>query len=302
MRLDKFDLNLLVALNALLEERSVSRAAERLNLTQPAMSAALRRLRESFQDELLSVSGKRMVPTPHAQNLAPLVSQMIVQAQALIASSTVFDPAVSRRVFRIYASDYITMILIRPLTVELANVAPGIRLEILPLKDGMRSELDRGAIDCIIAPEQFQMRDHPSEFLFEERHVLLGWSGNPIFNEAVTSEVYDRASHVVVELADSRSFAEEFMKAQGDTRQIDIVVPSFTNVPWLLPETNRIALVHERLARLFIDKLPLTIAELPMKMPKMREMLQFHRTRTMDSGLVWLKARLHHHATNSTPY
>jgi DNA-binding transcriptional LysR family regulator len=296
MRLDKFDLNLLVALNALLEERSVTRAAERLNLTQPAMSAALRRLRESFNDELLAVNGKQMIPTPHAQNLAPLVSQMIVSAQALIASSTLFDPKTSRRVFRIHASDYITTILIRPLTIELSTLAPGVRLEILPLHPNMRPELDRGTIDVIIAPEQFHFRDHPAEFLFEERHVLLGWDANPMFDGPISVEDYESASHVVVELADTRSFAEEFMRAHGDRRRIDVVVPSFTNVPWLLPETNRIAIVHERLAKLFVGKLPLKIAELPFEMPRMREMAQFHRARSADKGLVWLKERLHRHA------
>ncbi|WP_294339076.1 hypothetical protein [uncultured Sphingomonas sp.] len=94
----------------------------------------------------------------------------------------------------------------------------------------------------------------------------------------------------------SRSFAEDFMRAHGDTRRIDVVVPSFTNVPWLLPDTHRVAIVHERLAKLFIGKLPLTIAALPFAMPPMREMVQFHRSRSADSGLVWLKERLHHYA------
>lgn len=300
MRLDKFDLNLLVALNALLEERSVTRAAERLGLTQPAMSAALRRLRDSFNDDLFVVNGKQMIPTPHAQNLAPLVTQMIHSAQALIATSAVFDHRTSQRVFRLYASDYISTILIRPLTIELAILAPGVRIEILPLGPDMRNGLDRGAIDAIIAPEQFQMRDHPSEFLFEERHVLLGWDRNPIFKASVNQEAFDGARHVVVELAHSRSFAEEFIRTTGDTRRIDVVVSSFTNVPWLLPETNRVAVVHERLARLFLDKLPLKMAALPFEMPSMRETIQFHRSRALDTGLIWLKERLHHHASYSS--
>lgn len=296
MRLERFDLNLLVALNVLLEESSVTRAAQRLNLTQPAMSAALRRLRDSFNDDLLVANGKRMVPTPHAQSLAPMVAQLIVSAQALISSSTLFDPATSHRVFRIAASDYITAIVLRPLLSELAGVAPNIRIEIVPLGPGVEAEMDRGAIDCVISPEQFQSRGQPQELLFTERHVLLGWSRNPLFAAPITQEAYDQAGHVTVELSNARAFVEEQVRAMGDHRRIEVVASSFTIVPWLLPGTNRIALVHERLARLFVDKLELAIADPPFAIPPMRELLQFHRSRVADSGLMWLKQRLHHHA------
>jgi DNA-binding transcriptional LysR family regulator len=296
MRLDRFDLNLLVALNVLLEERSVTRAADRLNLTQPAMSAALRRLRQAFNDELLVAHGKRMVPTPHAHSLAPMVADMINSAQALIASSTLFDPLTSHRAFRIAASDYITTILIRPLLGELATIAPNIRIEIVPLSRAVDAAMERGAIDCMISPEQFQSGGQPQELLFTERHVLLGWANNPIFTRPVTQAAYDDAGHVVVELSDARAFVEDQVRAMGDKRRIEVVTSSFTIVPWLLPDTNRIALVHERLARLFVDKLPLTYVEPPFEIPSMRETLQYHRSRATDGGLVWLKERLHHHA------
>lgn len=296
MRLDRFDLNLLVALNVLLEERSVTRAAQRLNLTQPAMSAALRRLRQAFNDELLVAHGKRMVPTPHAQSLAPMVADMIGSAQALIASSTLFDPATSHRAFRIAASDYITTILIRPLLGELATIAPNVRIEIVPPGPAIEAALERGAIDCAISPEQFQHAGQPQELLFSERYVLLGWSRNPIFSRPLTQRDYDEAGHVVVELADARAVVEDQVRAMGDRRRIEVVTASFTIVPWLLPDTNRIALVHERLARLFVDKLDLVYVDPPFAIPPMRETLQYHRSRATDGGLIWLKDRLHHHA------
>lgn len=296
MRLDRFDLNLLVALNVLLEERSVTRAAQRLNLTQPAMSAALRRLRQAFNDELLVAHGKRMVPTPHAQSLAPMVADMIGSAQALIASSTLFDPATSHRAFRIAASDYITTILIRPLLGELATIAPNVRIEIVPPGPAIEAALERGAIDCAISPEQFQHAGQPQELLFSERYVLLGWSRNPIFSRPLTQQDYDEAGHVVVELADARAVVEDQVRAMGDRRRIEVVTASFTIVPWLLPDTNRIALVHERLARLFVDKLDLVYVDPPFAIPPMRETLQYHRSRATDGGLIWLKDRLHHHA------
>lgn len=297
MRLDRFDLNLLVALNVLLEERSVTRAAQRLNLTQPAMSAALRRLRDSFNDELLVAHGKRMVPTPHAQSLAPMVAQMISAAQTLIASSTLFDPATSHRAFRIAASDYISAILLRPLLGEIAAIAPNVRLEIVPLGPQIHDEMERGAIDCSISPVEFLRAGEPQELLFTERHVLLGAASNPIFSRPVTEEDYHAAGHVVVELSNARAFVEDHVRARGDRRRIEVVASSFTIVPWLIAGTNRVALVHERLARLFADKLDLAYADPPFEVPPMNESLQYHRSRGNDGGLRWLRERLHHHAS-----
>jgi len=295
MRLNQFDLNLLVALGALLEERSVTRAAERLNLSQPAMSAALRRLREAFKDELLVMHGKRMVPTAHAQHLAPQVAQAIVTMRSLLSSSTQFDPATSHRAFRIAASDYVTMVVIVPMLAELARIAPNVRVEILPPQGGVELEMERGTVDLLISPEQFQGRGHPQDLLFEERHVVLGWAENPLLCEPMSEQDYDDASHVIVEVSRTLSFAEEHVRARGDRRRIVIVASSFTVVPWMLPGTQRIALVHERLARAFLPHLPLAIVQPPFAIPPMREMMQYHRTRAQDGGLTWLRELLRRH-------
>jgi DNA-binding transcriptional LysR family regulator len=296
VRLDRFDLNLLVAFHALMEERSVTRAAERLHLTQPAMSAALRRLRESFNDPLLVANGKQMVPSPHAQELAPRVAEIVASSQALISGSTLFDPQTSRRRFRIAASDYVTSIAVQPLLTELAVRAPGIRFSVIGPHASVSEQMERGEVDCIISPEQFQAHGHPSELLFEEDHVVLGWRENPLFAKPITEDEYQSAGHVVVELSNTPAFVEQFVRARGDTRRIEVTVTSFTLVPWLLPGTMRIALVHARLARLFLDKLPLAIAPPPFPLPKMREMIQFNRARAEDRGLLWLREGLRRHA------
>ena len=121
MRFKRFDLNLLLVLDTLLRERSVSRAAEQLNLSQPAMSAALGRLRSYFNDQILVSHGKRMLPTAHAQSLSPMVMKTLADIEALISASTVFDPSTSQRTFRICASDYVTTVLLVPLLEDLAN-------------------------------------------------------------------------------------------------------------------------------------------------------------------------------------
>jgi len=295
-RLERFDLNLLIALDVLLTERSVTRAALRLNVTQPAMSAALRRLRESFDDELFVANGRQMVPTPHALELAPHVASLIAAARALVSGPVPFDPASSQRTFRIVASDYIGAIVLRPLLAELATSAPNIHFVILTPHSNAGADLERGEVDCIISPEQFLSRGHPQELLLEERHVLLGWKENPLFAGPISKEDYSSAAHVGVELSNSLSFVEEHVRALGDRRRIEVITSSFTAVPWLLPGSGRIALVLERPARLFLDILPLAMAPPPFDIPPMREMIQYNPTRADDEGLFWLRGVLHRHA------
>lgn len=152
MRLDHFDLNLLIALDILIEERSVTRAAERLNLTQSAMSAALKRLRESFSDEILVQHGKRMVPTAAALSLAPQVSAALLNMRGILASGMRFDPAQSHRKFRIVASDYITTVLIGPALQVVYGEAPHIQIEINLPRSDILDLLEDGEIDLLISP------------------------------------------------------------------------------------------------------------------------------------------------------
>ena len=292
MRLDNFDLNLLVALHALLEECNVTRAAERLNLSQPAMSAALRRLRLAFNDDILVAHGKTMVPTSHAQSLAPIVAQALVSMQSLVSSSTVFDPITSQRRFRIATSDYLSTVLIAPMLASLQTDAPSVRLEITAVNADSLSMLERGMVDFMLTPEQFLSPSHPKQLLFEERHVVVGWKDNPVFSKPMTEVAYYSCGHVAVEIAGRPSFAEERLRSGGDRRRIELVASSFTMVPWMLPGTGRLAIMHERLAQVMLPLLPLAVAPLPFAMAPMREMIQFHSARTSDGGLQWMLERI----------
>ena len=292
MRLDHFDLNLLVAFEVLLEERSVTRAAGRLNVTQSAMSAALKRLREAFQDELLVLHGKRMVPTPHALTLAPEVDAAIARLRSLIATGTRFDPATSKRRFRIDASDYITTVLLVPLIGILQEQAPGIRLDLaLPSADSNR-RLEDGEIDLLITPDNFMEPDHPKELLFEERHVVAGWKGNPLFAGGLTLEHYLESGHVTVRIFDRDTFIEDFLAKCAPDRRIEVIAQSFIQVPWLLRGTNRLSVMHERLAKVAAPVFDLAFADVPFDLPIMHEKMQYHSTRTSDAGLAWLRDRL----------
>ena len=188
MRLEGFDLNLLLAFDVLLEERSVTKAARRLNVTQSAMSASLKRLRDALGDPILLQHGKTMVPTPHGLALAPDVALSIAGLRRLIQPSGVFDPATSSRVFRIAASDYIATVALAPLLQELEREAPALKLEILLPDESTPERLAKGEFDLVLTPEDFIEPGHPAELLFEERHVVVGCENNPLLAAPLTLE------------------------------------------------------------------------------------------------------------------
>jgi LysR family nod box-dependent transcriptional activator len=303
MHLNGLDLNLLVALDELLSSRSVSRAAERLNLSQPAMSAALSRLREYFQDDLLVLHGKKMFPTDYAEHLTPLVKDCLNHAQAVIRAKRGFDPLTSQRTFHVVASDYITAVTIVPLVERLALAAPQVQLDIAFPSTEAYQQLRDGKIDLLISPAELVPAECPHELLFEEDHVVVGWAGNPIFKKPLTEERFFAAGHVGVALGSQRQlvFADQALHAMNKPRRIEVVAPSFASVPWLLLNTSRISVMHERLARSMAKYFPIRIVPLPFELPKLQEAMAFHSTRRSDDGLRWLREQFHAAAGSAAP-
>jgi LysR family transcriptional regulator, nod-box dependent transcriptional activator len=296
MRFKGLDLNLLVTLDVLLELRSVSRAAERLHLSQPAVSAALARLRDFFNDPLLESQGKRMVPTPKALQLQPALAELLSNVDRMIVQGRQFDPSTSTQWFRICISDYLSTVLFPRLIHLLQAQGPSIRLDLQTPSDLALSLLEQGEIDVLLVPKEHCLRDHPAELLFEERYVIAGWAGNPLLAGALTEEDFYAAPHVAVAIGASveerASFAEDELNARGRERQIEIMASSFTQVPSLLIGTQRLTLMQERLARTLATTLPIAWQPLPFEFPLMREMIQYHRSRGSDPALGWLVARI----------
>lgn len=300
MRFNGLDLNLLLAFQILMEERSVTRAARRMNVSQPAMSAALGRLRDYFRDDILVAHGKQMYPTVHAEGLVGPVSQFLGDLNALLVSTARFDPASTQRSFRIVASDYITTSVIGPLSRRLAETAPSVRLDMmLPSEEAAQLVLE-GKADLIITPEDFIVPDQPAELLCEERQLVIGWSDNPAFAGQINADAFGRLGHVAVHVGSNRvpSFADRQIERMGLERRIDLTCGCFTMVPWLICGTSRIAVMHERLARQMAGQFPLALSEMPFDFPVMREMLQYHRAREADEGLRWLRDELKRQTAN----
>ncbi|MEY4760729.1 MAG: hypothetical protein RLZZ200_585 [Pseudomonadota bacterium] len=294
MRFKGLDLNLLVALDVLLAECSVSRAAERLHLSQPSVSAALARLREYFDDPLLELHGKRMVATPRALELRPLLTAVLADIDRNLLQSRRFEPATADRWFSLCLSDYLVTVLGPTLVSTLQQEAPGVKLDLQRPSEMALARLEQGSLDLLIVPEEHCLPDHPSELLLEERHVVVGCIHNPQLARPIGLEDFQAASHVVVDIGAVQrgSFAERQLQSLQPGRRIEVRASSFTQVPDLLLGTTRISVMHERLARVLAARLPIAWQPLPFAMPTMAERIQYHRSRRQDPALRWLIERL----------
>jgi DNA-binding transcriptional LysR family regulator len=271
------------------------------------MSAALTRLRDYFADDLLVAQGKRMYPTAFAEALVPQVRETLRTVEAMLATASRFDPATTQRTFRLAASDYVVTAVLAPVLQALPRLAPGLRIELVLPSETAHADLREGRADLLIAPEQFILPDHPSELLCEERHVVVGWAGNPAFARSGPDatgpdmEAFLAAGHVAVRIGTGRdhAFADRQLNQMGIHRRVEIEAPSFSTIPWMLMDTQRMAVMQERLARRMAAALPLVTAPLPFPFQPMREMIQYHRTRSSDEGLRWLMARMREAAFRS---
>jgi LysR family transcriptional regulator, nod-box dependent transcriptional activator len=291
VRFNKLDLNLLVALDALLKERSVTRAAESLNLSASAMSNALARLREYFDDELLVQIGRKMEMTPRAETLQETVRDLLLRIDCTIGAPPAFEPQTSDRVFRIFASDY-TQLVLGPALMSLATQQQAaVRFEFAPQVAHPHRDLERGEADLLIIPTGFMSPDHPSTVLYEEDFVCMVWRHGELAQGELSFERYVAAEHVVMQPGGGRSDAFEgwFLKRYGITRRIAVLTYSFVTLPALLVGTHRIATVHRRVAQRLVGAWPLEIRPTPMKIDAMEQAMQWHKFRTNDPGLTWLR-------------
>lgn len=294
MRFDGLDLNLLVALNALLDEQSVSIAAERMHLSQGAMSAALNRLREYFKDDLLVSVGRKMVVTPRAQELSVPVRNALLQIRSTITTQQAFDPADSSRHITIIASDYFLRVALCDALRSIATIAPHITFDIGDLEDDPTERLRRGEVDLMITIEEFLAADHPSRLMFEESYVVAGWKGNPALKKPIDAETFLELGHVTVSHGVTRvaTFSEMTMRSKRVARRVELVAPGFSEVPYLLVGTNRIAVMHRRLAELMQKTMPLVIWPVPFEFPTVRVMGQWNTVQTGDQALMWVIDRI----------
>ncbi|WP_339826200.1 LysR family transcriptional regulator [uncultured Parasphingorhabdus sp.] len=299
MRFEKLDLNLLVVLDALLEEQSVSQAAERLHLSQSGASAALSRLREFFEDDLLVSSGRTMECTPRGETLIKPVKDALSLIRETILTPEEFDPAVSNRAISIASIDVVAHVLLTEAVGLFSKQAPNMRFTVLPLTEDPVAMLQRGQTDIIIALDYLIDANLPSEFLYDEDFVVISWKENPHIKGELTSELYEQLGHVSVRLNhNARGFDETALRRIGINRNVETFAPSFASVPRFVIKTDRIATIHRHLANQISGTLPIKIYELPFKFPTVREVAQWSAKNTNDEAVRWVVRRLKELAKN----
>jgi len=284
------DLNLLVALDALIAEKNISRTGEQIHLSQSATSGVLARLREYFNDELLVPVGRKMMLTPLAEELAEPVRMLLRQAEGIIHRNPEFVPSESVREFRIIMSDYVATVLMSRAMPMLEKQAPNVSIRIET--GGRRDALERGEADLVILPEQYLLAGHPKEELFSDQFACLVCAKARAVGKSLSMKTYLNQGHVVVRFGENHDlpgFEQRILEAAGIHRKIAAVVSSFALVPQLVMGTTRIATIHRRLATYYARHFPLRVVKPPVEFSPMKEEMQWHTYREADPGLRWLR-------------
>ena len=293
MDLHGFDLNLLVALDALLREKSVTNAGRRVHLSQSAMSGALARLRHAFNDDLLIAGRGAMTLTPLAEGLVEPVAAILRDTQETLSAHVRFEPSTSRRTFTIAASDYATTVLLGEAVREMNAQAPHVTLVILQLRDRLE-ELDDLDVDVCILPQSIVPPARPHELLFRDTFTCLVWRDNPDVGDRLTVDQFTTLGHVVVTFHDDCTTRDDdrFAPRIGLERRAEIVVPNFHALPSLIVGTNRIATVQKRLATKLASSHPVRVVGLPVPIPPLEEAMLWHPRFERDPAHLWFRSVL----------
>lgn len=289
------DLNLVVALDALLAERHVTRAARRLGITQSAASHALGRLRELLGDPLLvRGAGGAMVPSAMAIRIAPQLRKVLDDLTAVLRGES-FDPATARRTFRLGASDYVELVLLPRLAARLAQLAPGVDLWVHTFDDWGDAELASGKLDCVLAPPRRNAR--PSgmfeKVLLHESFTCVMRARHPLAGARLTLARYCEAPHLMVAPRGTPgSFVDDALAALGRTRRIALAVPHFLVVPYVIAATDLVATLAHRVAALFATTLDLAMVAPPIGIARFAIALAWHERNHHDAAQRWFRAQV----------
>jgi len=289
------DLNLLVVVNALLEERNVTRAARRLGLSQSAASHALARARALVGDPLL-VRGARgtMQATPRARSLEAPVRRALAELSTVLTRAPRFAPASVRRSFRIVASDYEVAVLLPPLLARLRVEAPGIDLWIVPPGEAARDALVDGKVDLVTGPLRgeagpglYQRR------LYDDRFICLVRAGHPLAGRRMTLARYLAYPHVfIAPRAQPGSYIDEHLEGLGKRRRIAVAVPHLLAVPRILAGSDLVVTLSERAAATFAPEGELVALPTPIPIPANTKGMVWHERDHHDPGHRYLREQL----------
>jgi DNA-binding transcriptional LysR family regulator len=293
INLAKVDLNLLVALDALLAERSVTKAAGRVGLGQSAMSHNLARLRQLFDDELLVRARDGMRPTPRALELADRVRIALSDIEAIVTRADKFDPATTERTFRIGLPDSVEMLVGPKLLAIGCKEAPGIRFRFYSTDERqILEEIDADNIDLGIGIGTFPEGQvhHKRRLLATDSYLCMFSAAKVGLKPPISLKDYVRLPHVLTSLRrGERGVVDDVLEKIGKSRKIALVTPRFVGVPFLVAGAPVVTTMHARLARIFARELDLALSRVPIELPEVTISMLWHASYDSDPGHEWLR-------------
>ena len=294
--LRRIDLNLLVTLEALLTERNVTRAAQRLHLSQPSVSVQLGKLRQIFSDPLLVPSSRGMLPTTRAAELLQPLRDALAEMRNVLDPRAAFEPARSQMTWQVAAADYAEYAVLMPLLGQLQKAAPGIRVAVRQASHAlMTKQLENGRIDAAFLaldglPEHLHHR-----VLFKEHYVLVMRRRHPALRRKLTLDALCLLDYVVVspDGGGFRGVLDPLLESRGRKRRVALSVPHFLFVPEVLARTDLVALLPSRLVAEKSDRL--TVLAPPLPVPGFDMAMLWHERSHLDPAHGWLRAQVAMH-------
>lgn len=290
--LRRLDLNLLVTLDTLLAEHNVTRAAERLHLSQPAVSVQLARLRDVFDDPLLLPGPRGMRPTARADALREPLRQALETLAHAVAPSSPFNPAQAQHTWRVAASDYGASTAVLPALSTLRATAPGTRLAILGLSpQTLARQAEQGDIDLAFHISQEAPPGLRQRLMFTERYVLAGRTGHPRLKRRPTLAQFSKLEHVIVSPVGGgfHGPTDTLLAEHGMTRKVALSVPHFLFLESVLAHTDLVAMVPSRLVR---NNHTLRVVEPPLEVPGFEMLMLWHERVHRDPAHQWLREHI----------
>lgn len=297
-RLRDVDANLLLSLHALLEEKNLTHAGERMTMSQPAMSGALTRLRKHFDDELLVRVGRGFELSPLAESLKPAVADAVEAAERLLGNQRAFDPSSSSRPFAVSMSEYAMTVLSEPLMRQLAEQAPGCSLALDPVNVAPgQFEVQLLRRDLIIGPLGFDFPGRTQPVFTDELVCVVDRANPRLRDGALTLQDLQEMPHAVAEFGaagERRRPLEIALEAAGVVdRTLLVRVSSLLVLPFAVSGTDMCAFVPSRLARRSAGILGLALARTPLEPVQITEAAHWHHRRDHEPAVVWLRELLY---------
>lgn len=286
----RFDLNLIRAFVAIHETRSVTQAAERLNLTQPTISHSLARLRQAYGDRLFSRGSAGLVPTAVAERVYEQLRVALHTIEGTLDANADFDPLRSTRRFRIAVSDIGSLFFTPPLLRRFQTIAPHIQVEFMQLSDGLQDDLARGTLDLAIGKLPSLHSHTRTELLFQERYVCLLAEQHPEVGETMGLETFGRVRQVMVTSPSSgHALVDGALAERGVQRKVVALVPHFSVLPSLLEDSDLVVVLPSRVAQLYARERRLRTVELPVAIAGFEVRLHWHARQDGAPAHRWLR-------------